>query len=66
MVVDYKNRRLFELVEGRTVGEMEAALAHIPGRENVREVVIDMCDPYRSFSQRFFPNAQLVADKNHP
>ena len=26
MVVDYKNRRLFELVEGRTVGEMEAAL----------------------------------------
>jgi transposase len=65
MVVDYKNRRLFELVEGRTVGEMEAALAHIPGRENVRYVVLDMCDPYRSFAQRFFPNAVLVADKFH-
>jgi transposase len=65
MVVDYKNRGLFELVEGRTVGEMEAALTHIPGRENVRQVVIDMCDPYRSFAQRFFPNAQLVADKFH-
>jgi hypothetical protein len=25
MVVDYKNRRLFELVEGRTVAEIEAA-----------------------------------------
>ena len=65
MVVDYKNRRLFELVEGRTVAEMEAALASIPGRENVRHVVIDMCDPYRSFAQHFFPNAVLVADKFH-
>ena len=65
MVVDFKNRRLFELVEGRTVGEMEAALSYIPGRENVRHVVIDMCDPYRSFASRFFPNARLVADKFH-
>ena len=65
MVVDFKNRRLFELVEGRTVAEMEAALSYIPGRENVRHVVIDMCDPYRSFASRFFPNARLVADKFH-
>lgn len=65
MVVDYKNRRLFELVEGRTVAQMEAALAHIEGRQNVRHVVIDMCDPYRSFVERFFPNARLVADKFH-
>lgn len=65
MVVDYKNRRLFELVEGRTVAEMEAALGHIEGRENVRHVVLDMCDPYRSFAKGFFPNATLVADKFH-
>jgi len=65
MVVDYKNRRLFELVEGRTVAEMEAALKDIPGRENVKQVVLDMCDPYRSFAHRFFPNAALVADKFH-
>lgn len=65
MVVDYKNRRLFELVEGRTVAEMEAALQHISGRENVRQVVLDMCDPYRTFAKGFFPNATLVADKFH-
>lgn len=65
MVVDYSNRRLKELVEGRTVGELETQLAYIPGRENVRFVVLDLCDPYRSFAQRFFPNAQLVADKFH-
>lgn len=65
MVVDYKNRRLFELVEGRTVAEMQAALGDIEGRENVRHVVLDMCDPYRTFATGFFPNARLVADKFH-
>jgi transposase len=65
MVVDFKNRRLFELVEGRTVVDQEVALSYIPGRENVQHVVIDMCDPYRSFASRFFPNARLVADKFH-
>jgi len=65
MVVDFKNRRLMELVEGRTVGEMEAQLAHIPGRDNVRFVVADLCDPYKTFAHRFFPNARVVADKFH-
>jgi transposase len=65
MVVDYPNRRLFELVEGRSIGELEAALGHIPGRDNVRFVVADLCDPYKSFAQRFFPNARVVADKFH-
>lgn len=65
MVVDYTNRRLKEVVEGRTVGELEAQLAYIEGRENVRFVVADLCDPYKSFAQRFFPNARVVADKFH-
>jgi transposase len=65
MVVDFRNRRLFELVEGRTGAELEAQLGSIPGRKNVRYVVMDMCDPYKSFAQRFFPNARLVADKFH-
>lgn len=65
MVVDFRNRRLMELVEGRSVGEMEAQLAHIPGRENVRFVVTDLCDPFKTFARGFFPNAQVVADKFH-
>ena len=65
VVVDQKNHRLMEVVEGRTGAELEAALADIPGRENVRSVAIDMCDPYKSFARRFFPNATIVADKFH-
>jgi transposase len=65
VVVDQKNHRLMEVVEGRTGPELEAALAYIPGRENVRTVAIDMSDPYKSFARRFFPNAVIVADKFH-
>lgn len=65
MVVDHKNKRLMELVEGKSGAELYAALMHIPGRENVRWVSLDMSDSYRSFARSFFPNAQLVADKFH-
>jgi transposase len=65
VVVDQKNHRLMEVVEGRTGAELESALAYIPGRENVRTVAIDMSDPYKSFARRFFPNAIIVADKFH-
>lgn len=65
VVVDQKNHRLMEVADGRTGAELEAALAYIPGRENVRTVTIDMSDPYRSFVRRFFPNAVIVADRFH-
>ncbi len=38
---------------------------HIPGRENVRWVALDLSDGYRNFAREFFPNTQLVADKFH-
>lgn len=65
VIVDQKNHRLMELVNGRTGGELQAALADIPGRDNVRSVAIDMCDPFKSFAKGFFPNATIVADKFH-
>ena len=65
MVVDHKNKRLMEVVQGKSADELRAALDHIPGRENVRWVALDMSDSYRNFARSFFPNAQLVADKFH-
>ena len=37
----------------------------IEGRENVKQVVLDLCDPYKKFAREFFPNAKLIADKFH-
>jgi transposase len=65
MVVDHKNERLMEVVEGKDGAALHAALQHIPGRENVRFVTLDLSDGYRKFAREFFPNAQLVADKFH-
>ena len=65
MIVDHRNHRVMEVVEGKRGAQLLAALSHIPGRENVRFVALDLCDPYKRFTKAFFPNAQLVADKFH-
>jgi transposase len=65
MVVDVRGRRLFELVDGRSIAELETSLAHVEGRENVALVALDMSDAYKAFARRAFPNARLVADKFH-
>lgn len=65
MVVDYKNKRIFELIEGKASGDLFKALSHIPGRENVNWVNMDLCPPFRFFVKNFFPRANIVADKFH-
>lgn len=65
MIVDYTNRRVKEVVEGKTGAALSDQLAYIPGRENVQTVVIDMCDPFKNFTKEFFPQAKIVADKFH-
>jgi transposase len=65
MIVDYNNRRVRELVLGKTQAALSAQLSSIPGRENVENVVLDLCDPFKNFAQEFFPKARIVADKFH-
>jgi transposase len=65
MIVDHDNKRLREVVAGKTGAQLEHALSSIPGRENVELVSLDMSDSYKSFVKGFFPNARMVADKFH-
>lgn len=65
MLVDYDNRRVRELVYGKTSASLEADLASIPGRERVNWVVLDLCDPFKNFARSYFPQARIVADKFH-
>jgi transposase len=65
MIVDYKNNRIYELVEGKTACGLKAQLDHIEGKENVKNVILDMCDPFKKFAREQFPNAMLIADKFH-
>jgi len=63
--VDFKGKRVMEVVDGRSVPQLESSLGYIPGKENVRFVVVDLCEPFRAFARSFFPRARLVADKFH-
>ena len=65
MIVDFKNKRPMELVDGKTGWQLKEALEYIPGRENVTTVALDLSDPYKKFVKEFFPNANMVADKFH-
>lgn len=65
MLTDVRSKRVFEMVHGKDNESMINQLQEIPGRENVKVVVMDMSGSYRSFVKRFFPHAVIVADKFH-
>jgi transposase len=65
MVVDHKNKKLFDVTMGKTHAELWAQLEKRPGRENVKKVTLDLSDSYKSFVKGFFPNAQIIADRFH-
>ena len=63
--VDYPNKKIFEVGLGKTAVGLAADFAHVPGRELVRNVVLDMSDPFKKFAKEFFPQARLIADHFH-
>jgi len=65
MITDLKGRKTFEMAHGKDHQSLISQLESIPGRENVKVVVIDMSSTYKSFVKKFFPNAVMVADKFH-
>jgi transposase len=65
IIVDYANRRVFELAQGKTNSELTAQLGHIEGKENVKNVIVDLCDPFKNFARDQFPNTKIIADKFH-
>lgn len=65
VVVDYNNKRVKELIPGRTNAQLAMALNYIPQRERVKNVVCDLSKTYKSFAKDFFPNAKIIADHFH-
>lgn len=63
--VDYPNKKIFEVGLGKTAIGLTSDFNHVPGRENVRNVVLDMSDPFKKFAKGFFPQARLIADHFH-
>ena len=65
LIVDYNNSKPRELLPTKNSAELQKMLQHIPGRENVKNVAMDLSGSYRSFAKSFFPNAKIIADHFH-
>lgn len=65
MLTDVGKRKIFELAQTKSNESLKEQLKHIPGRERVALVVMDLARGYRSFAKEMFPEARIVADKFH-
>jgi transposase len=65
--VEYSHKRVREIVLGRSPAELmaEERLLNIPGRENVRNVIIDLSKNYHKLARELFPQAKIIADRFH-
>ncbi len=64
--VDYTNKRMKEVVLGKSINDLlNSSIIDIKGRENVKNVIVDLSPTFRSFAMRFFPKARLIADHFH-
>lgn len=63
--VDNSRKCLREVALGRNHFDLIKSIEHIPGKENVSQVAIDMSGTYKNFVESYFPNAKIVVDKFH-
>lgn len=62
---DLKKKQIFEMEFSKDNKLLMDQLMHIPGRERVKIVAIDLSSGYRALVRKLFPNARIVADKFH-
>lgn len=65
VLTDLKKRKLFDMYLGKDIKNLILQTDHIPGREKVKVIAMDMSSSYKSFAQKMFPNAIIVSDKFH-
>jgi transposase len=63
--IDYKHKRIFEAIDGKKEAILTEKTQLIPGKEGVKNVIIDMCEAFRNFVRSNFPNAKITIDKFH-
>lgn len=62
---DLKNHKIYDVVKGRSEGDLKDYLERLPGKERVKVVCMDLSSTYRSIIKKHFPNALIVADRFH-
>jgi transposase len=64
-IVDLNKNQIFDVVLGRSEKSLEKYLLKLEGRDQVEVVVMDLAEVYRCLIKKYFPNAQIIADRFH-
>ena len=62
---DLRNHRVYDVVLGRSEASLESYFQALEGKHLVRVVCIDLAANYRALIRKYFPAAQIVADRFH-
>ena len=62
---DLKNRKVYDVVLGRSQKALEAYFQGLEGKDGVKLVCIDLSVTYRAIVRQHLPNALIVADRFH-
>ncbi|OFZ23415.1 MAG: hypothetical protein A2202_05850 [Bdellovibrionales bacterium RIFOXYA1_FULL_36_14] len=64
--IDYNNKRMKDVVLGKSHGDLlDSSIQKIEGKENVKNVIVDLSPTFRTFAQEYFPQARIIADRFH-
>jgi transposase len=62
---DLRNHKVYGVALGRSEAALEAYLSRLEGKDEVPLVSMDLATVYRSLVRKYFPHAQIVADRFH-
>jgi len=62
---DLKNRKVYDVVLGRSELALEPYFQTLEGKEEVQLVCMDLSSTYRAIVRKHFPKALIVADRFH-
>lgn len=64
-LVDLKRNKVFDVRLGRSEASLDSYLRRLPGKDNVKLIVMDLSETYRNIARQYFPGATIVADRFH-
>mgnify|MGYP003607630241 CR=1 FL=1 len=63
--VDLTKNKVFDLALGRSEDSLSGYLNKLKGKDNVKVMLMDLSETYRSIASKYFPKALVVADRFH-
>ena len=64
-ICDLTKHKVFDVTLGRSEKSLKPYLDKLSGKDNVRVILMDLSETYRSIARQHFPKALVVADRFH-